>query len=77
MKKRLAREHEIKSEIRFRYNRPGRAPLADIVVVHREMSDGNWSARPDPELTDGDDKRAFIAAVYEVRRIFDLDGDGN
>ena len=75
MNKRLAREHEIKSEIRSRYNRPGRAPLAGIVVAHREMYAGNWTARPDLELTNSDDKRAFIAAVHEVRRILDLDVD--
>ena len=75
MNKCLAQEHEIKSEIRSRYNRPERAPLVSIVVAHREMHAGNWTARPDPELIRSDDKRAFITVVYEVRRIFDLDVD--
>jgi hypothetical protein len=70
--KQLAQEDEIKDQVRRRYAKAGREPPIEISIEHREDPESNWTARTDPQLRNFDDRRDFLAVVFQVQRLYDL-----
>lgn len=68
--KQMAQEHEIMDHIRQRYR--GREALIGVVVDRQDGHEANWTARAEPALGENDDKRAFLQAVFQVQRLYDL-----
>lgn len=73
--KQIAQEDEIKDHIRQHYERVGREALIGIAIDRRDDREPNWTACATPKLRDFDDRRAFIAAVFQVQRLYDLSVD--
>ena len=73
--KQTAHALEIEQNIRDHCARVGHQPPNSIEIDHRHDREPNWFARAVPELRDFDDRRAFIAAVFQVGRLYDLDAD--
>jgi hypothetical protein len=62
---------DLKVHIKAHY--AGQEPLGDVDV--RDLGNDEWMAYPDPELTDNDDKREFLAVVFRAKRDFHLVAD--